>query len=94
MMNPIQRPVIVPKVKIFEQSAAWRQILGHRAPLTAGAQDIHQAVHDFTDIDAPLTATTLGRRYQWSDMRPFFIRHVAWVAKLAAIENGGAIIPH
>ena len=30
-------------------------------------------------------AATLGRWYQWRDMRPFFIRHVTRVAKLAAI---------
>ena len=94
-MDPIQRPVIVPKVEIFEQRAAWRQVLGDRAPLAAGAQDVHQAVHDFTDIDAPPAPASLGRRYQRRDMSPFAVRHVTRVAKLAAII-GAAIFrcPH
>jgi len=61
MVDAIQRPVIVPKVKIFEQRAARRVILGHGTPLATGAQDVHQAVHNFTNIDAPLAAATLGR---------------------------------
>jgi len=85
MVDTIQRPVIVPKVKIFEQCAAWREVLGHRTPLATGAQDVHQTVHNFTDIDAPLAATTLGRGYQWRNMGPFLIRHVTRIAKLAAI---------
>ena len=85
MMDAIQRPVIVPKIKIFEQGAARRQVLGDRPPLATGAQDVHQAVHHFTDIDAPLAAAAFGRWYQWRNMRPFLIRHVTQVAKLAAI---------
>ncbi len=85
MVDTIQRPVIVPKIEIFEQRAAWRQVLGDRAPLAARAQDVHQAVHDFTDIDAPLAPTMLGRRYQGRNMGPFFVRHVTRIAKLAAI---------
>jgi len=65
MVDAIERPIIVPKVKIFEQRAAWRQVLGHGTPLAAGAQDVHQAVDDFTDINAPLTPAMLGRWYQW-----------------------------
>ena len=78
-------PVTVPKVKIFKQCAARRRVLGHRRPLAAGAQDVHQAVHDFTDINAPLAAAMLGQRYQWRNMGPFFVRHVTRVTKLAAI---------
>jgi len=84
-MDAIQRSVIPPKVKIFEQRAARRQILGDRPPLTAGAQNVHQAVHHFTDINTTLAAPSFGRWYQWRNMRPFIIRHVARVAKLAAI---------
>ncbi len=85
MVDTIQRPVIVPKIEIFEQRAAWRQVLGDRAPLAARAQDVHQAVHDFTDIDAPPAPASLGRWYQWRDKSPFPVRHVTRIAKLAAI---------
>lgn len=85
MVYSIQCPVIIPKVKILKQRAAWRQVLGHRTPLAAGAQDVHQAVHHFPDINAPLAATTLGWGDQWRNMRPFFIRHITRVPQLAAV---------
>ena len=85
MVDAIQRPVIVPKVKIFEQRAARREILGHGTPLATGAQDVHQAVHNFTNIDAPLAAATLGRGDQWRNMPQLLIRHVTRITKLAAI---------
>jgi len=84
-MDAIQRPVIIPKIKILEQRTAWRQILGDRPPLATGAQNIHQTVHHFTDIDAPLAAPSLGRRDQGRNMRPFIIRNITGVAKFAAV---------
>ena len=94
-MDAIQRSVIIPKIEIVEQRAAGRQILGDRPPLAAGAQDVHQTIHDFTDIHAPLAPAALGFWYQRPDMRPFLIRHVTRVAKRAAIV-GTAIFcrPH
>ena len=85
MMDAIQRPVIVPKVKIFEQRTARWQVLGYRPPLATGAQDVHQTVYHFTNIDTPLATTSFGRRYQGHNMSPFVIRNVTRVAKLAAI---------
>ena len=69
MMDAIQRSVIVPKLEIAEQRAAWWQVLGDRPPLAAGAQDVHQTVHHVSDIDVPLAAAAFGRRDQWSNMR-------------------------
>ena len=85
MVDPIQRPVIIPKVKILKQRAAWRQVLGYRPPLAAGAQDVHQTVYHFTDIDAPLASTSFGRGDQWCNMCLFIIRHVTRVTQFAAI---------
>ena len=56
-----------------------------RPPLAAGAQDVHQTVHHFSYIDAPLAVTPFGRRYQRRNMSPFIIAHVTRVAKIAAI---------
>ena len=85
MMDAIQRSVIVPKLKIAEQRAAWWQVLGDRPPLAAGAQDVHQTVHHVSDIDVPLAAAAFGRRDQWRNMSPFIIRHITRVTKPAAI---------
>jgi hypothetical protein len=84
-MKAIQRSVIVPKVKIFEQRAAWRKVFGDRPPLAAGAQDVHQTVHHFADIDAPFAAASFGRWDQGLNVNPFSIRHVTRIAKFAAI---------
>ncbi len=85
MVDPVQRPVIIPKVKIFEQRTAWRQILGDRPPLAAGAQDVHQTVHDLANINAALAAASFGRRDQGRNVRPFIIRYVTRVTQLAAV---------
>ena len=84
-MDAIQRPVIIPKLKILEQRTAGRQVLGDRPPLAAGAQDVHQAVHDLANINAALATASFGRRDQWRNMRPFIIRYVTRVTQLAAV---------
>jgi hypothetical protein len=85
MMKAIQRSVIVPKVKIFEQRAAWWKVFGDRSPLATGAQDGHQTVHHFADIDAPFAPASFGRWDQGLNVNPFVIRHVTRIAKFAAI---------
>ena len=42
--------------------ASGRQILGQRAPLAAGAQNVHHAVDHLADSDAPFAAAGLARR--------------------------------
>ena len=46
MMDPIQRAVANPPRKIVMQCAARRKVFWNIAPLAAGAQDVHHAVHD------------------------------------------------
>ena len=95
MMDAIQRSVIVPKLKITEQRAAWWQVLGDRPPLAAGAQDVHQTVHHVSDIDVPLAAAAFGRRDQWRNMSPLIIRHITRVTKPAAIIRASVFYcPH
>ena len=42
--------------------ASGRQVLGQRAPLAAGAQNVHHAVDHLADSDAPFAAAGLARR--------------------------------
>ena len=44
MMDAIQRAVPVPQAEVIMHGASGRQILGQRAPLAAGAQNVHHAV--------------------------------------------------
>jgi len=85
VMNALQRHVITPNVKIFEQRATWGQVLGDRSPLASGAQNVHQAIHDLTYIHAPSAATSLGRWDQPRNMIPFIIRHITRVMKFAPV---------
>ena len=41
-----------------------------RAPLAPGAQNTHDAVDDFADIDRADVPARLGRRDHWSDKGP------------------------
>ena len=53
MMDAIQRAVPVPQAEVIMHGASGRQILGQRAPLAAGAQNVHHAVDHLADSDAP-----------------------------------------
>jgi hypothetical protein len=85
MMDAIERSIPTPQIEIVVHRRAWRQILRDRAPLAAGAQDVHQPVDDFPYVDMASIAAAFGRQYQWLDMRPFLVRKVTWIAQLAAV---------
>ena len=81
MMDAIQRAVPVPQAEVIMHGASGRQILGQRAPLAAGAQNVHHAVDHLADSDAPFAAAGLARRDQRLDMRPFRIGQVARITQ-------------
>src|SRR3954462_12537544 len=85
MMDPIQRAVANPPRKIVMQCAARRKVFWNIAPLAAGAQDVHHAVHDGPHFGPPLTAPTSGGRNQRLDTCPFVISQVARISKVIAV---------
>ena len=85
MMNPIQRAVANPPRKIVMQRAARRKVFWNIAPLAAGAQDVHHAVHDGPHFGPPLTAPTFGGRNQRLDTCPFVISQVARISQVIAV---------
>ena len=85
MMDAIQRAVPVPQAEVIMHGASGRQILGQRAPLAAGAQNVHHAVDHLADSDAPFAAAGLARRDQRLDMRPFRIGQVARITQFVAV---------
>src|SRR5690348_1267015 len=62
VMDALERAVIAPAIEVVVHRAFRGQVLRQSAPLAAGAQDIHQTVHDLTDVDGPPVAAALGRR--------------------------------
>src|SRR5208283_149764 len=94
-MDAIERTVVIPAADVIVHSAARRQILWQRSPLTAGAQDIHQPVDDLTHVYGPLVAATLGWRNNQTDQRPFGISEVAGIAQRAAVIPSAVVVrPH
>src|SRR5271169_2559280 len=85
MMDAIQRAVAIPPGKIVMQRAARRKVLWDIAPLAAGAQDVHDAVHDRAHVRSPLAAAALGGRNQRLDIRPFVIGQVARISQMIAV---------
>ena len=80
MVKPVECAVVLPATEVMVHRAAWWQVLRNRAPLTSGAQHIHQAVQDLTDIDSPLVATSFGARDIRLGQPPLLVSQVAWVA--------------
>jgi len=79
-MNVTERAIPIPKIEIAEQGALRRQVLRHRPPLAARAEDIEQTVENLADIDLTPATAALGRRDQRLDQRPFRIRQIAGIA--------------
>ncbi len=85
MVDAVERPIIVPAAEIVVHRAPRWQVLGQRAPLTAGREDIHHPVHHCPHIDLPLVAAALGGRDQRADDRPFFVGQIARIPQLAPV---------
>ena len=65
------------------------------APLTTGAQDVHQAVHHRTHVGAALAAARPRRRNERRDNRPLLVREVARVPQMITIVSRSVFLrPH
>src|ERR1700686_2416822 len=94
-MDPPQCAVVVPTLEIIVQGAAWRQILRDIPPLTASAQNVHDAVEHLADIDLAPASTVLRGRYRGFDACPLVVRQVAGVAKFVPVIPGAVFCsPH
>ena len=95
VVDAVQRSIPAPAIEVVVYCAARGQVLGDRAPLATGAEDVHQAVDHLAQVDRPLIAARFGRRDQRTDLRPFFIGQVTLIAQPAAVIAGAALLgPH
>src|SRR5208282_2631993 len=95
VMNAIQHAVALPPDEVVIHRAVWRKILRKIAPLTTGAQDIHQAVYHRTHVGAALTAARPRRRNEWLNNRPLPVREVARVSQMITIVSRPVFLcPH
>ena len=95
MMDAIERAVPAPQAEVIMHGASGGQVFGKRAPLAAGAENVHHAVDHLAQIDAALAAAALARRNQRLDMRPFLIAQVARIAQRVTVVAGSVFSgPH
>src|ERR1700720_1843908 len=95
VMNAIEHAVALPPDEVVVHRATRRKILRNIAPLTTGAQDVHQAVHHRTHVGAALAAARPRRRNERRDNRPLLVREVAWVPLMITIVSRSVFLrPH
>jgi len=95
VMNAIQHAVALPPNEVVVDRAARWKILRKVAPLAAGAQDIHDPIHDRAHVGSSLAAAWFCRRNVALDMRPFIVGQIAWVSQLITIVFGAVLMrPH
>src|ERR1700739_4332222 len=85
VMHAIQSAIPTPQVEIVEQRTARRQVLRNRSPLAARAQNVHDPVHDLTDVNAAFVSPALGRWNQWLDIRPLVVSQIAWTPQCSPV---------
>ena len=86
-MDILQCAVVGPQVEIVVDRALRRQVLRDRPPLTAGRQNVHEAVHHLTHHHGPLAAAALARRNERFNKIPFGVGQIAWISQLAAVVS-------
>jgi hypothetical protein len=94
-MNAIEHAVALPPDEVVVHRATRRKILRNIAPLTTGAQDVHQAVHHRTHVGAALAAARPRRRNERRNNRPLLVHEVAWVPQMITIVSRSVFLrPH
>ncbi len=56
-MDAVQRAVLGPAAEVVVHRAARWKIPGQRAPLAAGAEDVHQAIDDVAVVAATIVVS-------------------------------------
>src|SRR5271167_4917496 len=95
VVDPFQRAVICPQIEVVVDRASRRQVLRDRTPLTAGRENVHQAVHHLPHDHCALATASLARRDQRFDQPPFVVGQIARISQLAAVVTGSVLArPH
>src|ERR1019366_6281306 len=95
VVDSFQCTLICPQIEVAIDRAFWRQVFRDRAPLTAGRENVHQAVHHLPHYYRPLASATLARRDQRFDQPPFVVGQIARISQLAAVITGAVLArPH
>src|SRR5216684_14912 len=95
VVDSFQCAVIGPQIEVVVDRAFRRQVFRDRAPLTAGRENVHQAVHHLPHDHRALATASLARRDQRFDQSPFVVGQIARISQLAAVVTGAVLArPH
>src|ERR1700683_4197051 len=94
-VDSFQRAVIGPQIEVAIDRTSRGQVFRDRPPLTAGRENVHQAVHYLPHDHRALTSATLARWDQRFHQSPFVVGQIARIAQLAAVVTGAVLVrPH
>lgn len=85
LVDTNQRAVVVPAAEIFVQRGAWWQVPRDRRPLAPRAQDVDQTIHDLSEVNGPLVATSPRGRDERFDQGPLFVCQIAWMTQPGSV---------
>src|SRR6266404_1250743 len=95
VVDSLQCAVIGPQIEVIVDRAFRWQVLRDRAPLTAGRENVHEAVHHLPHDHRPLATAGLARRDQRFDQSPFLVGQIARISQIAAVVTGAVLArPH
>src|SRR6185503_3972656 len=95
VVDPLQCAVIGPQIEVVVDRAFRRQVFRDRAPLTAGRENVQEAVHHLPHVHPALATASLARWDQRFDQSPFIVGQIARIAQLAAVVTGAVLVrPH
>src|SRR5476651_971473 len=95
IMDSFQCAVICPQIEVVVDRASRRQVFRDRAPLTAGRENIHEAVNHLPHDHRALATASLARPDQWFDQSPFVVGQITRISQLAAVVTGAVLArPH
>jgi hypothetical protein len=69
-----------PQAELVVERALRRQVLRDRPPLTAGRQNVDEAVHHLTHHHSPLATAALARRNERFNQLPFGVGQIARIS--------------
>src|ERR1700688_3913463 len=95
VVDSFQCAVICPQIEVVVDRAFRWQVFRDRAPLTAGRENVHEAVDHLPHDHRALATASLAWRDQRFDQSPFAVAQIARISQLAAVVTGAVLArPH
>src|SRR6202171_4006028 len=91
VVDSLQCAVICPKIEIVVDRVFRGQVVRDGAPLTAGRENVHEAVYHLPHDHRALATASLAGRDQRFDQSPFIVGEIARISQIAAVVTGAVL---